>query len=171
MTQENTKVDLDESSIYGPGQENSDAAVRGDTASDDTLDRLERLTGGAEEPAIFDGDLAREADALEASTDEEIDALGIDLLQDEEVPSRDGSGHIVDDVAEEQLAGFTEVGPDAANRGGISVAPGREDTSSRLRSHHPDTSVTRSESIVEGNLDEPSDETRTDAKVDEGRGA
>src|SRR5271163_2015754 len=49
----------------------------------------------------------------EASLDEEIDALTLDLTQEgEDSVSSDGSGRIVDELAEERLAEITEVGPD-----------------------------------------------------------
>ena len=52
--------------------------------------------------------------------------------------------------------------------GVVSVEPGRDDTSRILRRHHPNTTIAGSEAIVEGNLDEPMDETITERKVDEG---
>lgn len=113
--------------------------------------------------------LAQKINALDASTDEEIDALELDLTQeDERSNSRDGSGLIVDDVAEERLAEFTEVGPDLPDEGVLSVVPGRDDTSKILRKHHPNTVGARSEAIVEGNLDEPRDEEVGERMADEG---
>jgi hypothetical protein len=165
-------LDLNESSVYGKDANDNPANDRGDTADDATLDRLEDLTGGAEEPGIYEGALARKLDALDAETDEEVDALELDLQQDDpRTDTREGSGRIVDELAEEELAGFTEVGPDVEDRGARSVAPSLDDTSSILRRHHPNSSIGRSEDIVEGNLDEPRDEERGERKVDEGTAA
>ena len=165
---QNTGVDLNESSVYGEDQ--SDAINRSDDlASDADLDRLESITGGAEEPLIAEGDLGRKFDALDASTEEELDALEVNLLQEDERPNtRDGSGLIVDDTAEERIARFTEADPRESDIGAISAEPGREDTSETLRRHHPDTTIAGSDALVEGNLDEPMDETVSDRKVDEG---
>ena len=165
-----SEVDLKESSTYNPDDRQT-AADQGDTATEELLDRLEAITGGADDPPIFEGELGRKMDELEAETDEQIDALEVDLLQEDEIPEpARGSGRIVDDVSEEDLARFTEVGPDAFDRGAISVVPGREDTSRTLRRHHPDTDGAREDAIVEGNLDEPLDETRSDTDLDEDTG-
>jgi transcription termination/antitermination protein NusA len=171
MAREQTKdqVDLNESSVYGRDADDNAANDRGDTADEDTLDRLEEITGGADEPGIYEGALGRKIDELDAETDEEVDALELDLLQDEpRTDTRDGTGRIVDELAEEEVAEFTEVGPDVADRGARSVAPSLDDTSSILRRHHPNTSIARSQDVVEGNLDEPRDEERGERKVDEG---
>ncbi len=164
---EREQVDLNESSVYG--EENSTPTFRKseDVATDAALDRLEVITGGADEPAIFEGALGQKFDELDASTGEELDALEVNLMQEDERPNaRDGSGLIVDDSAEEQLARFTEADPMQAYLGAISVAPGRDDTSAVLHRHHPNSSIARSDAVVEGNLDEPMDETEN--KVDEG---
>lgn len=166
------KVDLKESSTYGQQDRENAADQSGDRATEELLDRLETITGGADDPPIFEGELGRKMDALDATTDEEVDALEVDLFQEDEIPDpTHGSGKIVDDVSEEDLERFTEVGPDAFDRGAISVVPGRENTSRTLRRHHPNTEIARSDAIVEGNLDEPMDETRIDPEVDEGTGA
>ncbi len=156
------KVDLTESSVYGPGQQESD-----DAASEQDIDRLEAITGGADEPIVFDDEeLELEDEEFEAQTDEEIDALRVDLLQDEDLPARDGSGRVVDLVAEEQLAEFTEVGPASEDRGGIAVTPGRDDTSEQIRRNRTRTTGDMdSDAIVEGELlegskDQPQDENR-----------
>ncbi|HWG19995.1 MAG TPA: hypothetical protein VG225_05640 [Terracidiphilus sp.] len=144
----------------------------GDVATESTLDRLEKITGGAEEPLIYRGDLAREANQLDASTEEEVDALRVNLTQDTGVQdTRNGTGKIADDLARERIAGMTEVGPDLENKGVVSAVPGRDDTSSILRRHHPNTGLARAQDVVEGNLDEPRDEARMDRKVDEGTAA
>jgi N utilization substance protein A len=164
-----TQVDLDESSVYAdknpaPASNRSD-----DFASDAALDRLELITGGVEEPAIAEGELGQKFDELDASTEEELDALEVNLLQEDERPdSREGSGLIVDDAAEERIARFTESGPMESNIGAISVEPGLDDTSAILRRHHPNRSITGSDAVVEDNLDEPMDETVDESKADEG---
>ena len=151
-------VDLSESSVYGNGQTELDSD---DVATADRLDRLEAITGGAdEEPPVVEGKLGRQFDALDASTEEELDALKVDLVQDgDPFGGRDGSGRVDDDVAEEQIAAFTEVGPMVDGRGGESVAPGRDDTSAVLLQHRPHPEAgDDSDAIVEGNIDPPLDE-------------
>lgn len=151
-------VDLSESSVYGNGQTELDSD---DAATAVRIDNLEAITGGAdEEPLVLEGKLGRQIDALDASTEEELDALKVDLDQDgEPFDARDGSGRVDDDVAEEQIAAFTEVGPMADGRGGESVAPGRDDTSAVLRRHRPHSKAgDDTDAIVEGNIDPPLDE-------------
>lgn len=122
----------------------------------------------ADKPA----NLGHELRKFNASTEEELDALEVDLFQEDERPSaRDGSGLVVDEVAESEVARFTEVGPLAEERGAESLVPGRENTSAVLRRHHPNTEVARAEDVVEGNLDEPQDEIKMERKVDEGTAA
>jgi hypothetical protein len=67
-----------------------------------------------------------------------------------------------------RLEELTESGPDLDDIGGISESPGREDTSETLAKHVPNYEVARSETVDEGNIEEPSQETRQDQKVDEG---
>ncbi len=166
----NPNVNLDESSVYGA--EDSASVAPDDVATEATLDRLEEITGGADDPDLYEEDLEQQVDELEAGTEEEVDALKVNLLQDDALPdSRDGSGLVSDDVAEEELARFTEVGPMQDIQGAATVAPGRDDTSAILRSHHPNSEIARSEDVVEGNLDEPRDEEVVDRKVDEGTAA
>ncbi len=104
--------------------------------------------------------------AEEASLDEEIDALKQDLTQSEDEPaSEDGSGRIVDDVAEEKLAEITEVGPDLDDEGAESVDPGEEDTSEILAAHELNPALTMDDdAVLEGNVDEPKDEELEDKK-------
>jgi hypothetical protein len=136
------------------------------------VERVEGLAARAEdEENLEESELSEKLDELAATTDEEIDALRVNLLQDDELSStRDGSGRIVDDIAEERIARFTEADPREDNIGAISVAPGRDDTSRILRRHRANTTVAGSEAVVEGNLDEPMDESVEDRKVDEGTG-
>lgn len=146
-----------------------------DTATAPTIDRLEAIAGGADEddPRLFlDRDLSRKVSELDASTEEEIDALRVNLVQDQgESHTTDSSGRVVDDTSEEELARFTEVGPMQPDQGVVSVEPGRDDSSRILRRHHPNTTVARAEDVVEGNLDEPRNEEIMERKVDEGTAA
>jgi N utilization substance protein A len=168
------EVDLSESSVYGK-DEASPAHGSADVASEADLDRLETLTGGAEDAdldAATDPDTDPDAaarDRADAETAEEIDALELDLHQPGDLPdSHDGSGRVIDETAEERLAEVTETGPMLDGDGAESLTPGRDDTSAVLREHHPNTEIARSEAVVEGNLDEARDERKEDAKVDEG---
>ncbi len=116
--------------------------------------------------------LAREFHKLDVSTDEQVDALKLDQWQENERPNaRDGSGHVVDELAEDNVARFTEVGPLQPERGAESLVPGRDNTSNTLRRHHPNTTLARAEDVVEGNLDEPREEERSERMVDEGTAA
>ena len=67
-----------------------------------------------------------------------------------------------------RLEELTESGPDLDDIGGISEAPGREDTSETLASHVPNYEIARSETVDDGNVEEVSQETRQEPKVDEG---
>jgi len=166
------EVDLTESSVYGNRSEGDedDGSTPEDTVTEAAIDRLEEITGGADAEALpVTGRTGRKIDALDASSEEEVDALKLDLTQtDEAGSSRDGTGLIVDDVAEERLAEFTEVGPDLSDEGAIPLVPGRDDTSRILREHHPDTALARAESVVEGNLDEAQNEEVGERRTDEG---
>ena len=151
------------------------ATLGGDTPTEETITqeiikRVEALTGDIDLPALFGGELASKIDELDASSDEEIDALQLDLLQDRNLPEPSrGSGKIVDDLSEEDLSRFTEVGPDASVQGARSVVPGREDTGETLRRHHPNIENVPEDAIVEGNLEEPMDESRG-PEFDDGSG-
>jgi N utilization substance protein A len=124
--------------------------------------------GGA--VAKSDEELVAKARAIEdAQSAEEIDALTLDQEGEREAPdTEDGSGRISDDVARMRLEELTESGPDLDDIGGVSEAPGREDTSEILASHVPNYEIARSETVDEGNVEEASQETRQDSKVDEG---
>jgi len=115
---------------------------------------------GSAEAAEGSGSEAAKLKAEEASLDEEIDALQQDLTQSEEEPaSEDGSGLINDEVAEEELAEVTEVGPDLDEEGAESVAPGREDTSETLAEHELKPELAEEDdAVVEGNVEEVKDE-------------
>jgi N utilization substance protein A len=106
----------------------------------------------------------------DVSLDEEIDALEQDLTQEgEQSVSSDGSGEIVDELAEERLAEVTEVGPDLDTEGGESLVPGRDDVSERIVGDQPHTlghnDLIAEDAVVEGNTEEIKDEGRP--KVDD----
>jgi N utilization substance protein A len=115
---------------------------------------------GSAEAAEGSGSEAAKLKAEEASLDEEIDALKQDLTQSGEEPaSEDGSGLINDEVAEEQLAEVTEVGPDLDEEGAESVVPGREDVSETLAEHELKPELAEEDdAVVEGNVEEVKDE-------------
>jgi len=120
--------------------------------------------------AKSDEELVAKARAIEdAQVDEELDALTLDQEGEREAPDTvDGSGRISDDVARMRLEELTDSGPDLDDIGGVSEAPGREDTSKTLASHVPNYEIARSETVDEGNVEEASQESRQDPKVDEG---
>lgn len=165
---ENRNIDFSNSTVRGPRR----TAGAGDTAGEDALDRLDQTTGGAEQPLAFRKGLARETAKLNAQTEEEVDALRVNLTQDDDSRqnTRYGTGIIADDMAQERMAGATEVGKDLDDKGVNVVVPGRDNTSRVLRGHHPNTPA-RSQNVLEGNLEEPREEARTDRKVDEGTAA
>jgi hypothetical protein len=151
---ENKKIDFMGSSVRNVRE--------GDAASEETLDRLEQITGGAEQPLAHRGEMARETYKLNAQTEEEVDALRVNLTQDDNSRrnTRYGTGVIADDLAQERMAGETEAGEELDDMGVNAVVPGREDTSARIRRRHPRTAA-RSQDVVTG----------TDRKVDEGTAA
>ncbi len=182
---EHKEVDLSESSVYGKDETAEAAPARGgaDVATEATVDRLEAITGGIgpgsdpnDEPLTATGENAgrvgatqQQLDQADAETAEEIDALQVNLTQEDDMPdARDGSGRITDDTAQERLAEVTETGPMLDEEGAEALTPGRDDTSRTIREHHPNMEIARSETVVEGNLDETRDERKEDAKVDEG---
>jgi len=154
-------VDLNESSIYGNAQQ---SRSDGDYANDADIERLESITGGADDPLVHEGELSQKFEELDASTDEELDALQVNLLQEDDLSSaRDGSGIVVDDLAEERIAKLTETGPYEGDQGVVSVAPGHDDTSSILRRHHPTPDGAHADAILEGNVDDPQDQINSGA--------
>jgi N utilization substance protein A len=117
-----------------------------------------------------DEELVEKARAIEdAQVAEEIDALTLDQEGEDEIPDDvDGSGLISDDVARMRMEELTESGKDLDEVGAESETPGREDTSEVLARHNPNYDIARSEAVDDGNVEEPSQETRQDSKVDEG---
>ncbi len=109
--------------------------------------------------AILDEDLHK----LHAMTDEELHALKVNLRQQDERPNaRDGSGHVVDELAEERVSKLTEAGPLQEDSGAVSVMAGRDNTSETLRRHYCNLVLARAKDVVEGNLDELSEDTSAD---------
>ena len=107
--------------------------------------------------------------SAEASLDEEIDALTQDLTQEgEDSVSRDGSGRIDDELAEERLAEITEVGADLDTEGGESLDPGLRDVSERLVEGQPhgldQGDLTDDDAVLSGNVEEVKDESLTSAE-------
>lgn len=163
---------------------NQDARASNQDAAGSKVERPGRESGGANpgaEPVevtvgrkarMVEGDLARQVAALNASTDEEVDALRVNLVQDQRGhDTRNGTGKIVDELARERMAGMTETGPELDDKGVVSVVPGRDNPSGILRRHHPNMEIARSQDLGEGNMDEPRDESRMERKVDEGTAA
>lgn len=113
--------------------------------------------------------IARESEKFDASIDEELDALEVNLTQDADDfhDPDNGTGLIDDELAEERVEDLTEVGPDVEDKGVISAAPGRDDTSSTLRRHYANTGSVRAEDLADDSLDEPRDEVITNRKIDE----
>src|SRR5450631_4074854 len=122
----------------------------------------------AAEAAKSDEELVAKARAIEdAQVAEEIDALTLDQEGEREAPDTvDGSGRISDDVARMRMEELTESGPDLDDIGGVSEVPGREDVSETLAGHVPNYEIARSETVGEGNVEEPSQESQRDRKVD-----
>jgi hypothetical protein len=166
---ESRNIDFTNSSVRGGRGDSRQDAIAGP----DALDGRDKVTGGAEQPRALRKETARETARLNAQTEEEVDALRVNLVQDDDSMQNTsyGTGKIVDDVARDRMAGMTEVGRDLDDKGVNSVVPGRNNTSSALRSHRPNTGIARAQDIGEGNLDEPRDEGRLDRKVDEGTAA
>jgi transcription termination/antitermination protein NusA len=129
----------------------------------------ERPAGGGA-LAKSDEELVAKARAIEdAQVGEEIDALTLDQEGEREAPdTADGSGRLSDDVTRMRMEELTESGPDLDEVGGISEAPGQDDVSKTLASHVPNYEIARSETVDEGNVEEPIQETLQDRKVDEG---
>jgi transcription termination/antitermination protein NusA len=125
---------------------------------------------GGSAVAKSDEELVEKARAIaDAQIAEEIDALTLDQEGEEEIPNDvDGSGLISDDVARVRMEELTESGKDLDEIGAESETPGREDTSEVLARHNPNYDIARSEAVDDGNVEEPSQETRQDSKVDEG---
>lgn len=104
-------------------------------------------------------ELGRKIAGFKVSADEEVDALRLNMAPDVRGrDTRNGTGKIVDDLAAEHIVAMTEAGPELIDRGVASVVPGRNDTSAVLRRHQVNHAA-RPGDVVEGNLDEPRDES------------
>ena len=81
----------------------------------------------------------------------------------EDSVSRDGSGQIFDELAEERLAEITEVGPELEAEGAESLDPGVRDVSERLVEGKPHGLIhgepIDEDAVLEGNVEEIKDET------------
>jgi N utilization substance protein A len=155
---------------YEPGEEHVGAAASHPVGS----------TEGTAEHAAGDEDMAKvktlddDAAFEEASTiardsaEEEEAALRLNLGEGEAEGSgddgdvipdtRDGSGHIVDDLAAERLEKLTESGEDVGDFGVEELEPGRDDTSELLASHQPHSGT------IDGDLADKVDPDDTEAK-------
>jgi N utilization substance protein A len=152
---------------YEPGEERPIAIVAASDPEADTpasdlstgLDDLEIEAQAEADEEDEDSDIA-EARRLEAAqSDEEIDALTQDLTQSgERTISDEGSGLIHDELAEEELAELTEVGPDLDDEGAESLVPGRDDVSERLADNQSEDVGEDQDAVLEGNVEEVKDE-------------
>lgn len=165
--QQNTQPAKPEKSGGLPSREQATSA---DSSNDSTLEQVEMLAAGANESDDMEEEgLGEKLAELAVTSEEEVDALRINLFQEDERPdSYDGSGLVVDDVAEESLARFTEADPRESDLGAISVEPGNDNTSAVISRHHSKTSISHSDAVVEETLDEPMDETVSGPQVDKG---
>jgi transcription termination/antitermination protein NusA len=136
---------------YEPGEERPVVAEPApETVTEPSTETVTETASAEEASQSAEDDAAEAAEAAsDASLAEEEDALRLDLTQEEDGPSRDGSGLIRDDVAEEELAEITEVGPDLDTEGGESVDPGQQDTSERLRENEVDEDIAESSEFHE----------------------
>jgi transcription termination/antitermination protein NusA len=109
---------------------------------------------GEERPTPVASEAAAEKAASDASLSEEEDALKLDLTQEgEEAQTKDGSGRISDEVAEEQIEEVTESSAAIEDEGAESLAPGHQDTSEKLE----ETAVTEEDLAETAELGEESD--------------
>ena len=86
--------------------------------------------------------LDEERAKADAELGEELDALKVDDADGGEEPaSADGSGHVVDEIAQERIEELTESGDyDAGEVGVLPQDAGNDDTSARLERQNPDPS-------------------------------
>jgi hypothetical protein len=113
--------------------------------------------GEAERALAQSTGLETEVAKLNAQTEEEVDALRVNLTQDEDSRQNTsyGTGIIADDTARDRIAGATEVGPELDDKGVDSATPGRDNTSSVLRQRHPNSArAPRDEMLTDGRIDE-----------------
>jgi len=121
---------------------------------------------GEERPGVaLNAEQEQARSSAEAGLDEEIDALTQNLTQEgENSASAEGSGRIVDELAEERLAEVTEVGPDLDAEGAESLVPGREDVSERIAENQPHDLIggelVAEDAVLEGHAEEIKDDGR-----------
>jgi transcription termination/antitermination protein NusA len=103
----------------------------------------ERSPNAADLAAVeADASLDEERAKADAELGEELDALEVDNADGGEEPaSADGSGHVVDEIAQERIEELTESGDyDAGEVGVLPQDAGNDDTSARLERQNPDPS-------------------------------
>jgi N utilization substance protein A len=129
---------------------------------------------GEERPGVaLNAEQEQARSSAEAGLDEEIDALTQNLTQEgENSASAEGSGRIVDELAEERLAEATEVGPDLDAEGAEPLVPGREDVSERIAKNQPHDLIggelVAEDAVLEGHAEEIEDDGRSEVD-DEGK--
>jgi N utilization substance protein A len=129
----------------------------------------ERPAGGGALAKSDEEQIAKARAIEDAQVAEEVDALTLDQEGEREAPDTvDGSGRLSDEVTRLRMEELTESGPDLDDIGAIPEAPGEENVSKTLASHVPNYEVARSETVAEGNVEEPAQEILQDRKVDEG---
>ena len=98
----------------------------------------------AEDLAAVEADVSLDEERAKADAElgEELDALKLDDADGGDEPaSADGSGHVVDEIAQERIEELTESGDyDAGEVGVLPQDAGRDDTSARLERQNPDPS-------------------------------
>lgn len=120
---------------YEEGEERPEAPAPAATAEGE-----ERSPNAADLAALeTDISLDEERAKADAELGEELDALKVDDEDGGEEPaSADGTGHVVDEIAQERIEELTESGDyDAGEVGVVPQDAGKDDTSARLRCQNP----------------------------------
>jgi len=120
---------------YEEGEERPEAPAPAVTAEGE-----ERSPNAADLAAVeADMSLDEERAKADAELGEELDALKVDDEDGGEEPaSADGTGHVVDEIAQERIEELTESGDyDAGEVGVLPQDAGKDDTSARLRRQNP----------------------------------
>jgi transcription termination/antitermination protein NusA len=120
---------------YEEGEERPEAPAPAATAAGE-----ERSPNAADLAALeADMSLDEERAKADAELGEELDALKVDDEDGGEEPaSADGTGHVVDEIAQERIEELTESGDyDAGEVGVLPQDAGKDDTSARLRRQNP----------------------------------
>jgi transcription termination/antitermination protein NusA len=101
----------------------------------------EERSPNAEDLAAVEADMSldEERAKVDAELGEELDALKVDDADGGDEPaSADGTGHVVDEIAQERVEELTESGDyDAGEVGVLPQDAGNDDTSARLRRQNP----------------------------------